>query len=63
MTFVQSGEVIAGGDGVTHIGVTCFTLLQAEAAAAVMLLQASHPEAIVADDDNTNHEVSDFTFT
>jgi len=24
MTFVQSGEVIAGADGVTHTGVTCF---------------------------------------
>jgi hypothetical protein len=24
MTFVQSGEVIAGTDGVTHTGVTCF---------------------------------------
>jgi len=81
MTFVQSGEVIAGADGVTHTGVTCFrcehkghyadkcpdgpnvTLLQAEAAAAVTLLQASHTEAVVADDDNTNHEDSDFTFT
>jgi len=81
ITFVQSGEVIAGADGVTHTGVTCFrcenkghyadkcpngpnaTLLQAEAATAVTLLQASHTEAIVADDDNTNHEVSDFTFT
>jgi len=69
---VQSGEVIAGTDGVTHTGVTCFrcehkghyadkcpdgpntTLLQAEAAAAVTLLQASHTEAIIADDDNAN---------
>jgi len=24
MTFVQSGEVVAGADGVTHTGVTCF---------------------------------------
>jgi len=24
MTFVQSGKVIAGADGVTHTGVTCF---------------------------------------
>jgi len=81
MTLVQSGEVIAGADGVTHTGVTCFrcehkghyadkcsngpgaTLHQVEAANAVMLLQASHTEAIVADDDNANHEVSDFTFT
>jgi hypothetical protein len=81
MTFEQSGEVIAGADGVTHTGITCFrcehkghyadkcpdgpnaTLLQAEAAAAVTLLQASHIEVIVANDDNTNHEVSDFTFT
>jgi len=29
----------------------------------VTLLQASHNEAIVAGDDNANHEVSDFTFT
>jgi len=81
VTFVQSGEVIAGADGVTHTGVTCFrcehkgryadkcpdglnaTLLQAEAANTVTLLQASHTEASVADDDNANHEVSDFTFT
>ena len=82
MTFVQSGKVIAGADGVTHTRVTCCcccehkgyyadkcpdghhaTLLQAEAAAAVTLLQASHTKAIVANDDNTNHEVSDFTFT
>jgi hypothetical protein len=81
MTFVQSGEVIAGTDGVTHTGVNCFrcehkghyadkcpngpnaTLLQTEAAAAVTLLQASHTEVIVADDDNANKEVSDFTFT
>jgi len=86
MTFVQSGEVIAGADGVTHTGVThtgvtCFrcehkghyadkcpggpnaTLHQAEAAAALTLLHASHNEATVADDDNTNNEVSDFTFT
>jgi len=81
MTFVQSCEVIAGADGVTHTGVTCFrwehkghyadkcldspnaTLLQAEAAAAVTLLQASHTKVIVANDDNTNHGVSDFTFT
>jgi hypothetical protein len=81
MTFVQSGEVIAGADGVTHTGVTCFrcehkghyadkcpngpnaTLLQAEAAAAVMLLEVSHTKAIVADVDNTNHDISDFTFT
>jgi len=32
------------------------TLHQAEAAAALTLLQASHTEAIVANDDNTNHE-------
>jgi hypothetical protein len=81
MTFVQSGEVIAGADGVTHTGVTCFrcehkglyadkcpggpkaTLLHAEAAATVTLLQAFHTKAIVADDDNTNHENSDFTLT
>jgi hypothetical protein len=29
----------------------------------VTLLQASHTKAIVADDDSTNHEVSDFTIT
>jgi hypothetical protein len=29
----------------------------------VTLLQASHIEAIVADDANANHDVSDFTFT
>jgi len=81
MTFVQSSEVIAGADGVTHTGVTCFrceheghyadkcpdgpkaTLLQAKPANAVTLLQASHTKAIVANDDNANHEVSDFTFT
>jgi hypothetical protein len=39
------------------------TLLQTEAAAAVTLLQASHTKAIVANDDNANHEVSDFTLT
>jgi len=37
------------------------TLLQTEAATAVTLLQASHTEAIVAAD-NTNQEVSHFTF-
>jgi len=81
MTFVQSGAVIPGADGVTHTGVTCFrceykghyadkcpnglnaTLLQVEAANAVTLLQASHTKAIVADDNNANHEVSNFTFT
>ena len=81
MTFVQSSEVIAGADGVTHTGVTCFrceheghygdkrpngpnaTLLQAKAANTVTLLKASHTKAIVADNDNANHEVSDFTFT
>ena len=39
------------------------TLLQSEAAAAVTLLQASHTKDIFANDDNANHEVSDFTFT
>jgi hypothetical protein len=39
------------------------TLLQTEAATNVTLLQASHTEAIAADDNNANHEVSDFTFT
>ena len=39
------------------------TLLQVEAANTVTLLQASHIEAIVADDANANHDVSDFTFT
>jgi len=77
MTFVQSGEVIAGADGVTHTGVTCFrcgqkdiTLTSAPAVPTppssklklLTLLQASYTEVIVADDNNANHAVSDFTF-